>query len=59
MHEAFAAQTLANLKMFASEEFAREKLGRSQAIGEVDMDKFNVWAVPSPMATRSPPPARA
>ena len=24
MHEAFAAQTLANLKMFASEEFARE-----------------------------------
>ncbi|MBD2819323.1 acetyl-CoA C-acyltransferase FadI [Xenorhabdus sp. 42] len=42
MHEAFAAQTLANLKMFASEKFAREKLGRSQAIGEVDMDKFNV-----------------
>lgn len=42
MHEAFAAQTLANLKMFASEAFAREKLGRSQAIGEVDMDKFNV-----------------
>ncbi len=42
MHEAFAAQTLANLKMFASEEFAREKLGREQAIGKVDMDKFNV-----------------
>lgn len=42
MHEAFAAQTLANLKMFASHEFARDKLGRDQAIGEVDMDKFNV-----------------
>lgn len=42
MHEAFAAQTLANLKMFASPEFARDKLGRDQAIGEVDMDKFNV-----------------
>ena len=42
MHEAFAAQTLANLKMFASETFAREKLGRNQAIGEVDMSKFNV-----------------
>lgn len=42
MHEAFAAQTLTNLKMFASEKFAREKLGRTQAIGEVDMDKFNV-----------------
>ncbi|KKI47179.1 acetyl-CoA C-acyltransferase FadI [Hafnia alvei] len=42
MHEAFASQTLANLKMFASDEFAREKLGRPQAIGEVDMNKFNV-----------------
>ncbi len=42
MHEAFAAQTLANLKMFASDKFAQECLGRSQAIGEVDMDKFNV-----------------
>ncbi|ATA21337.1 acetyl-CoA acyltransferase [Gibbsiella quercinecans] len=42
MHEAFAAQTLANLKMFASPTFAREKLGLAQAIGEVDMDKFNV-----------------
>jgi acetyl-CoA acyltransferase len=42
MHEAFAAQTLANLKMFASDKFAREKLGRNQATGEVDMDKFNV-----------------
>ncbi|EKE83803.1 acetyl-CoA C-acyltransferase FadI [Idiomarina xiamenensis] len=42
MHEAFAAQTLANLKMFASKTFAQEKLGRSEAIGEIDPDKFNV-----------------
>ncbi|WP_325892005.1 acetyl-CoA C-acyltransferase FadI [Grimontia sp. NTOU-MAR1] len=42
MHEAFAAQTLANVKMFASKSFAEQKLGRSQAIGEIDMDKFNV-----------------
>ncbi|MFV0575684.1 MAG: acetyl-CoA C-acyltransferase FadI [Vibrio sp.] len=42
MHEAFAAQTLANIKMFASEEFAKEKLGRDKAIGTIDMDKFNV-----------------
>jgi len=42
MHEAFAAQTLANVKMFASKKFAQEKLGRSDAIGEIDMDKFNV-----------------
>lgn len=41
MHEAFAAQTLSNVKMFASDKFAQEKLGRSKAIGEIDMDKFN------------------
>ncbi|MEZ8967513.1 3-ketoacyl-CoA thiolase [Vibrio breoganii] len=42
MHEAFAAQALANMKMFASDKFAQEKLGRNKAIGEIDMDKFNV-----------------
>ncbi|GHB07072.1 acetyl-CoA C-acyltransferase FadI [Shewanella indica] len=42
MHEAFAAQTLANMKMFASKKFAEEKLGQSRAIGEIDMIKFNV-----------------
>lgn len=42
MHEAFAAQTLANVKMFASDRFAQQQLGRSKATGEIDMDKFNV-----------------
>ena len=42
MHEAFAAQALANMKMFGSDKFAREHLGRDKAIGEIDMDKFNV-----------------
>ncbi|GLS82620.1 acetyl-CoA C-acyltransferase FadI [Paraferrimonas haliotis] len=42
MHEAFAAQALANVKMFASDKFAQEKLNLGQAIGEIDMDKFNV-----------------
>lgn len=42
MHEAFAAQALSNVKMFGSAQFAKEKLGRSEAIGEIDMDKFNV-----------------
>ncbi|MDU7373016.1 MAG: acetyl-CoA C-acyltransferase FadI [Klebsiella michiganensis] len=42
MHEAFAAQTLANLQCMASDRFAREVLGRSQATGEVDESKFNV-----------------
>ena len=42
MHEAFAAQALANVKMFASDTFAQNHLGRTKAIGEIDMDKFNV-----------------
>jgi acetyl-CoA acyltransferase len=42
MHEAFASQALANMKMFASDLFAQQQLGLSKAIGEIDMDKFNV-----------------
>ena len=45
MHEAFAAQALANMKMFASDKFARDNLahlGRDKAIGDIDMTKFNV-----------------
>ncbi len=42
MHEAFAAQALANMKMFASNKFAQEHLGRDKAIGDIDMTKFNV-----------------
>ncbi len=42
MHEAFAAQALANMQMFGSRKFAQEKLGQDHAIGEIDMDKFNV-----------------
>jgi acetyl-CoA acyltransferase len=43
MHEAFAAQVLSNLQAFSSEKFAREKLGRSDAIGEVDPGILNVY----------------
>jgi acetyl-CoA acyltransferase len=42
MHEAFAAQALCNVKAFGSKTFAQEMLGRNEAIGEIDMDKFNV-----------------
>ncbi len=42
MHEAFAAQVLSNLQAFDSKQFAREKLGRSKPIGEVDERKLNV-----------------
>ncbi len=42
MHEAFAAQILSNLKAFASGKFASEELGRSEPLGEVDLERFNV-----------------
>jgi len=42
IHEAFAAQALCNVQAFASKQFAKEKLGRSKAIGEIDMERFNV-----------------
>ncbi|HVO65360.1 MAG TPA: acetyl-CoA C-acyltransferase [Syntrophales bacterium] len=40
-HEAFAGQILANLKCLASDQFAREKLGWSERVGEIPMEKFN------------------
>ncbi|GAC1541396.1 MAG: acetyl-CoA C-acyltransferase FadI [Polyangiales bacterium] len=42
MHEAFAAQILCNVEAFGSKKFAQEKLGRNEAIGEIDESKFNV-----------------
>lgn len=42
MHEAFAAQALANLKNWPSPQFARDVLHRAEPVGEVDIDKFNV-----------------
>ena len=42
-HEAFAGQIMTNLKCLASDEFAKENLGRDKAVGEIPMDKFNLW----------------
>ena len=42
IHEAFAVQMLSVLRLLESDEFAREKLGRSGAVGKVDWDKLNV-----------------
>lgn len=42
MHEAFAAQVLSNTQAFESRKFAEEKLGRSEALGQLDWDAFNV-----------------
>jgi len=43
MHEAFAAQVLSNVQAFESDVFAKERLGRDKAIGEIDRSKFNVY----------------
>lgn len=42
MHEAFAAQTLANITNWPSKRFAHDVLGRDEPIGEIDWDRFNV-----------------
>jgi len=42
MHEAFSAQVISSIKALSSKGFTKEKLGRSQAVGEIDMERFNV-----------------
>ena len=42
-HEAFAGQILANLEALADDEFAQKHLGLDKALGQIDMDKFNLW----------------
>jgi acetyl-CoA acyltransferase len=42
MHEAFAAQVLAVLKLLGSSNFARARLGRESAVGSLDPARFNV-----------------
>ena len=42
IHEAFAAQTIATLKAWQSEEFCRERLGRNQPLGPIDLSRLNV-----------------
>jgi len=42
-HEAFAGQILSNIKCLASDEFAQEHLGQDKAVGEVPMERFNLW----------------
>ncbi len=42
-HEAFAGQILSNLKCLADEEFCKENFGWDKAVGNVPMEKFNLW----------------
>ena len=41
MHEAFAAQVLSNIQWLGSRKFAEERLGRSEAVGEIDPEAIN------------------
>jgi acetyl-CoA C-acetyltransferase len=42
IHEAFAAQTLATMKAWESDEFCRTRLGRERALGTIDRARLNV-----------------
>ena len=42
IHEAFAAQTVATLKAWQSEKFCRDRLGRNEPLGPIDLTKLNV-----------------
>jgi acetyl-CoA C-acetyltransferase len=42
IHEAFAAQVLCTLKAWESDEFCRERLGLTAALGSIDRAKLNV-----------------
>ena len=42
IHEAFAAQVLATLKAWESEDYCRRRLGRSEPLGPIDRARLNV-----------------
>ena len=42
IHEAFAAQTITTLKAWQSEKFCRDKLGRNEPMGPIDLSRLNV-----------------
>ena len=41
IHEAFAAQTVATLKAWQSDEFCRKNLGRNEPMGPIDLARLN------------------
>ncbi|MEM1202722.1 MAG: thiolase family protein [Acidobacteriota bacterium] len=43
IHEAFAAQILAVLRLLASDDFAARQLGRGSAVGTIPPDRLNAW----------------
>ncbi|MFV2071417.1 MAG: acetyl-CoA C-acyltransferase [Thermoanaerobaculales bacterium] len=43
LHEAFAVQVLAVLRLLEDEDFCRERLGRKRPVGRVDRERLNAW----------------
>ncbi len=43
IHEAFAAQVVANLRLLADDTFVKERVGVDLHIGELPLDKVNAW----------------
>ena len=43
LHEAFAGQMLAVLRLMEDPRFARERLARERPVGSIDLDKLNAW----------------
>jgi acetyl-CoA acyltransferase len=43
LHEAFAAQVLAVLKLLDDNDFCRQRLGREARVGAVDRERLNAW----------------
>lgn len=43
LHEAFAAQMLANMAALQDDAFCREHLGLERALGAIDRDRLNAW----------------
>ncbi|MBI2601931.1 MAG: acetyl-CoA C-acyltransferase [Deltaproteobacteria bacterium] len=43
IHEAFASQMVANMKLLKSPRFLQERLGFSKTLGEIPLEKLNVW----------------
>ena len=42
IHEAFASQTIATLMAWQSEKYCREKLGRNEPMGPIELNRLNV-----------------
>ena len=43
MHEAFSVQVLSNVQALGSQSFAKKRLGRAEALGELEDERINIY----------------